>query len=111
MWLLGDRPRIDLSMITHQLNIDPSHLPVKQKQRAFTPKHYKAFKIEVNKLLKARFIKEVGYPIWLSNVVIVKKANRKLQVCIDFIDFKKAHSKDCFSLLRINQLVDAMTGL
>ena len=32
---------------------------------------------EVNKLLAANFIREVYYPEWLANVVMVKKANEK----------------------------------
>ena len=32
---------------------------------------------EVNKLLAANFIREVYYPDWLANVVLVKKANGK----------------------------------
>ena len=32
---------------------------------------------EVNKLLAANLIREVYYPEWLANVVMVKKANRK----------------------------------
>ena len=32
---------------------------------------------EVNKLLVANFIREVHYPEWLANVVMVKKANGK----------------------------------
>lgn len=31
-----------------------------------------------------------------------------MMVCIDFTDLNKAYSKDSFSLLRIDQLVDAM---
>lgn len=62
-------------MITHQLNIDLNHHPIKQKRRTFTLKCYETIKIEVDKLLKARFIKEVDYSRWLSNVMLVKKAN------------------------------------
>lgn len=32
---------------------------------------------EIDKLLQAGFIKEVQYPNWLANVVMVKKANGK----------------------------------
>ena len=32
---------------------------------------------EVNKLLAAKFIREVCYPEWLANVVMVKKAHWK----------------------------------
>lgn len=35
-------------------------------------------KIEVDKLFKAEFIKSVDYLMWLSNVILVKKANKQL---------------------------------
>ena len=41
---------------------------------------------EVNKLFAANFIREVHYPKWLANVVMVKKANGKWRMCVDFID-------------------------
>jgi hypothetical protein len=64
----------------------------------------------VEKLLKARFIREVYYPDWLANVVLVKKSNEKLRVCIDFTDLNKACPKDSFPLSRIDMLVDSMAG-
>lgn len=44
---------------------------------------------------------------WLANVVLVKKANGKWCMCIDFIDLNKACPKDNYFLSRIDQLVDA----
>ena len=61
---------------------------------------------EMSKLLAANFIREVHYPEWLANVVIVKKANRKWRMCIDFTDLNQACPKDSFPLPRIDQLVD-----
>ena len=43
----------------------------------FEPKRVLAVKEEIDKLLKAGFIQEAQYPDWLSNVVMVKKANGK----------------------------------
>ena len=40
-------------------------------------------------------------------VVMVKKANEKWKMCVDFIDLNKACPKDSFSLPSIDQLVDA----
>ena len=61
-------------------------------------------------LLVANFIREVYYPDWLANVVLVKKANGKWRMCVDFMDLNKACPKDSFSLPRIDQLVDSTKG-
>ena len=65
---------------------------------------------KVNKLLLANFFREVYYPEWLANIVMVKKANGKWRICVDFTDLNNACAKDSFPLPRINQLVDSMTG-
>jgi len=57
---------------------------------------------EVNKLLAAGFICEVYYLDWLANVVLVKKANEKWRICMDFTDLNKAYPKDNFPLPRID---------
>ena len=61
-------------------------------------------------MLTAGFIRERYYPEWLANVVLVKKANGKLRMCVDFTDLNKACPKDSFPLPRIDQLVDFTTG-
>ena len=61
---------------------------------------------EMSKLLAANFIREVHYPEWLANVVMVKKANRKWRMCVDFTDLNQVCPKDSFPLPRIDQLVD-----
>ena len=65
---------------------------------------------EVTKLLTASFIREVYYPDWLANVVLVKKANGKWRMCKDFTNLNKACPKDSFPLPRIDQLVDSTAG-
>jgi hypothetical protein len=62
---------------------------------------------EVKRLLSAGVIREVTYLEWLANTVMVKKANRKWRMYIDFTDLNKACLKDEFPLLRIDSLVDA----
>ena len=101
---------IDPAVITHRLNTNPSFKPVKQKRRSFAPERHKAINEEVGKLLQAGAIREVEYPEWLANVVLVKKANGKWRLCIDFTDINKACPKDSFPLPRINLIVDATAG-
>ena len=98
---------IDLAVITHRLNVSPSFKPVKQKRRSFTPKRQKAINEEVGKLLKANAIREVEYPGWLANVVLVKKENGKWWLCIDFTNINRAFPKDSFPLPRIDLIADA----
>jgi hypothetical protein len=62
---------------------------------------------EVKRLLSAGVIREVTYPEWLANAIMVKKANGKWRMCIDFTDLNKACPKDEFPLPRIDSLVDA----
>ena len=65
---------------------------------------------EVRKLIAAKFIRELYYPDWLANVVMVKKANDKWRMCIDFTDLNKAYPKDSYPLPCIDQLVDSTAG-
>ena len=62
------------------------------------------------KLKQAGAIKEVFYPQWLANTVVVKKKTGKWRVCVDFIDLNKACPKDPFPMPKIKQLVDTTVG-
>ena len=73
-WSHEDMPGIDPSIITHRLNVCPSFKPVRQKKRVFAHERDNAVKDEVQKLMATKFIREVYYPDWLANVVMVKKA-------------------------------------
>ena len=54
----------------------------------------------------ARGSREVYYPDWLANVVMVKKASKKWRMCVDFTDLNKACPKDSYPLPRFDNLVD-----
>jgi hypothetical protein len=109
-WEHDEMPGINHSIMVHQLNVDPSCRSVKQRRKTFAPEQNQVIANEVQKLLKAGFIKEVDYLEWLANVVLVKKANGKWRMCVDFTDLNKACPKDCFPLPRIDQLVDLTSG-
>ena len=109
-WKQANMGGIDSKVINHRLNTSPSFKPVKQKRRSFAPERQKAINEEVSKLLQAGAIREVEYSEWLANVVLVKKANGKWRLCIDFTDINKACPKDSFPLPRIDLIVDATAG-
>ena len=105
-WSHEDMPGIDPSVIVHRLNVNPASSPIRQKKRVFAQERDKVITEEVRKLLEAGFIQEIYYPDWLANVVMVKKANGKWKMCVDFTDLNKACLKDSYPFPQINTLVD-----
>ena len=101
---------VDPVVITHRLNVNPFFKSVKQKRRSFALKRQKEINEEVGKLLQAKVIREVEYLEWLANVILVKKANGKWRICIDFTDINRACPKDSFPLPRIDLIIDATAG-
>ena len=79
---------MDPNFIYHHLNVNPSVTSKKQPPRHSSKDHSDAIKDDVIKLKQAGAIKEVFYPEWLANAVVVKKKNGP----------------------RIDQLVDATIG-
>ena len=73
VWSHEDMPGIDLSVITHRLNVSSSYKPIRRKRRVFAPERDNAIKEEVQKLVTTEFIQEVYYSNWLANVVMVKR--------------------------------------
>ena len=98
---------IDPSVMVHRLNVSPSSPPIRQKKQVFTQEQDRAMAEDVGKLQKAGFIREVYYPYWLANVVMVKKANGKWRMCEDFTDLNKVCPKDSYPLPRVNVLVNS----
>jgi ribonuclease HI len=109
-WTPYEAPGVDPEFASHALNVSPQYKPVVQKARRSAPQHTEAVREEVERLLKVGAIREVLYPQWLSNTVVVRKKNGKWRVCVDFTDLNKACPKDPFPLPKIDQLVDSTAG-
>ena len=109
-WDAYDASGIDPAFICHHLNVSSSITPKKQPPRCLSREHADVIKDEVVKFKHAGAIKEVFYPEWLTNIVVVKKKNGKWWVCVDFTNLNKAYPKDPSPMSRIDQLVDAIVG-
>ncbi|XP_073138042.1 uncharacterized protein [Henckelia pumila] len=109
-WSVSELKGVSAEIMVHQLNTLAGVRPIKQKKRHFGPEKDKVIKKEVDELLEAGHIREVQFPTWLSNVVLVPKSSGKWRMCVDFRDLNKACPKDCYPLPRIDQLVDSTAG-
>ena len=103
-------PGIPREVAEHSLDVRPNSKPVKQRLRRFDELKRRAIGKELQKLLVARFIKEVFHPEWLANPVLVKKKSGKWRMCVDYTSLNKACSKVPFPLPRIDQIVDSTAG-
>jgi hypothetical protein len=64
---------VNRDVIEHSLNVDPTFRPRKQRLQKMSDDKAKGARNEVKRLLSAGVIREVTYPEWLANTVMVKK--------------------------------------
>ena len=96
VWSAVDLPDIDLQVASHKLSIYKDARYVSQKKRKLCDARRLAAKTEADKLINAGFIEEAHYTTWLSNVVLVKKANGKWRMCVDYTDLNTVCPRDAY---------------
>ena len=88
-----DIPGVPREVIEHHLVVCPPARPVKQKVRKQALERQEFIAEEIKKLEAACLVRGVLHPTWLANPVVVRKANGKWRLCIDFTDLNKACPK------------------
>jgi len=75
-------PGIDLDFLCHQLTMDEKVKPTVQRRRKFTEEKRLTIREETQKIFVVGHIREIQYPKWLANVVMVKKGKWEVEnVC------------------------------
>ena len=97
-WTYKGMPGLDPKVVVHHLSVRHGVRSMKQAQRRFRLELIPQIEGEVNKIIEAGFIHEVKYPIWISNIVPVRKKNGQIRVYVDFRDLNRACPKDEFPL-------------
>lgn len=97
---------IDSTVAYHQLKVDPDTHYVSQRRRRHALEKAKATTSRAKGLLYARFISEVKYTKWFSNVVRVKKVSGMWRDWVDYTDLNRAFPKDSYHLPNIDKLVN-----
>ena len=77
-------PRIDPSIVAHEIITYPMIKPIPKKFLQVHPRKVAFIKVEVEKLVKERFIYPVALMEWVSNIVPVAKKQGTIRVCINF---------------------------
>ncbi|XP_073129378.1 uncharacterized protein [Henckelia pumila] len=110
VWSTSKLTGFSSEIMVHWLNTLLGVWQIKQKKRHFGLEKERVIKKEVDEILRAGHIREVKFPTWLSNVVLVQKSSRKWRMCVDFRDLNNAFPKDFYLLPQIDQLVDSTAG-
>ena len=92
----------------HRLPIKPEFHPFQQPPRRMSKEVELKVKEEIEKILKAKFIRPTRYKQWLAKIVPVMKRNGKLRVCVDFRDLNAVTPKDMYVMHITNMLVDSI---
>jgi hypothetical protein len=88
-WVSSDMPGVNSDFVCHCLAIKPGCTLVAQKKKKMAPERTATIEKKIKELLDADFIHEIRYADWLSNVVMVKKANGKWRMCTNYTDLNK----------------------
>ena len=109
-WSYEDLKGIPPHIAMHSIPLEPGTVPVRQKERRMNPHLQLLVKAELEKLIRAGFIFPIELTTWVSPIVIVKKKNGKLRICVDYRRLNKKTLKDHFPLPFINTLLEEVAG-
>jgi hypothetical protein len=109
-WSYEEIPGIDPRIVEHEITTYIDAKLVRQKLHLVNPKKVATIKVEVEKLLKAKFIYPIHLTQWVSNPMPVNKKQGTIRVCTDFRDLNKASPKDNFPTPFIDQIIDECAG-
>lgn len=102
----GDLGCTDL--ISHDIRL-LDDVPVRQRYRRIPPSEYEVVKTHINQLLESQVIRESSSP-YASPIVLVRKKDGGLRLCVDYRLLNSKTRKDAFPLPRIEESLDALSG-
>jgi len=109
-WSYKELKGIPPEIVEHRIPLVSGAVPIRQKERRMNPQLQLIVKEELEKLLQAGFIKPVEITDWVSPMVLVKKKNGKLRVCVDYRKLNSYTQKDHFPLPFITNILEEVAG-
>jgi ribonuclease HI len=97
-------------VIQHVIPLKEETKPFRQKLRQINPKLAPLVQQELQKMLKAGIIAPTRHSSWCSNLVVARKKNGKIRICIDFRNLNRACTKDHYPLPKMETLLQRVTG-
>ena len=105
VWSYEELRTYDTAIIQHKVPLKPNVKPFRQKLRRINPALFPVIEKEVKKLLDANIIVPLRYSSWVANLVLVRKKNGEIRLCVDFRNFNRSSLKDNYPLPKIEQIL------
>lgn len=96
------------NLISHDIPL-LDETPMRQRHRRIPPSEYEVAKAHINQLLESHIIRESSSP-YASPIVLVKKKDGSLRMCVDYRRLNAKTRRDAFPLPRIEESLDALAG-
>jgi transposase InsO family protein len=96
-------------MVRHRIEVDDV-VPFKQRYRRIPPGMLDEIRTHLQQLLAAGVIRPSHSP-WASNVVVARRKDGRLRLCIDYRQLNNRTIRDSYALPRIEELLDSLGGM
>ncbi|XP_038062329.1 uncharacterized protein LOC119732798 [Patiria miniata] len=81
--------------------------PIRQRYRSLPPSQYQEVRKHIQELLEAGVVQESVSP-WASPIVVVRKRDQSIRLCIDYRRLNAVTTKNSFPLPRIDESLQAL---
>jgi hypothetical protein len=109
-WTYKDLRTYDIGVIEENIPLKEESKPFRRKLRQINPILLPILEKEVKKLLDAQIIVPLRYSEWVANLVPVRKKSGEIRLCVDFKNLNKSSKKDNYPLLKMEHILQRVTG-
>ncbi|EYC39420.1 hypothetical protein Y032_0656g1207 [Ancylostoma ceylanicum] len=108
VFAVEDEELTQTNLVQHEIDTGDT-LPIRQRTRPVPLGTRQEFKEILNGLLDRGIIRESNSP-WASPVVLVKKKDGSLRVCVDYRELNKHTKQDAYPLPAIDVMLQSLQG-
>ncbi len=95
-------------LVQHRIELT-DEIPFRQRHRRIPPSVYQELRSHLQSLLDQNIISKSHSP-WCSNVVVARKKDKSLRLCIDYRQLNNRTIKDAYALPRLEETLDCLAG-
>jgi hypothetical protein len=104
-WTYDDLRTCDTNIIEYKIPLKEETKPFWKKLRQINPMLLHVMDKEVKNLLDVKIIIPFKHSEWVANLVLVRKNNGEIRLCIDFWNLNRSSKKDNYPLPNMEHIL------